>query len=367
MKKIIKLSCLIITSLILTFLLVAGSINVFRYASKNKDDFSYLSNKANKVILFIGDGMGVNHIENTELYLDKEMFFMSFEKKGYVNTFSKNTFWPTDSAAAATAMATGKKVYNTHVGSSFGKPYTSISEIAKENGLGVGIVTTDTLTGATPASFSAHAKKRSNADEIVNSQLQNNIDLYLGVGQETYVNYEEKFKAKGYEFVTDYKELKLTDSKVLGSFAKVNNYVADENPTLPILVNYTIDYFETNYPDGYFLMIEGAHIDKSNHSNDIMSMIKYLDEFDNSIKLVYDRLGNNEDVCMIVTADHESGKLELANNKEEITNELYKKTKHTKRDVYYLVHQKGNQEINKMPKEIDNTDIFTLTRTLLNI
>ena len=93
MKKIIKLSCLIITSLILTFLLVAGSINVFRYASKNKDDFSYLSNKANKVILFIGDGMGVNHIENTELYLDKEMFFMSFEKKGYVNTFSKNTFF----------------------------------------------------------------------------------------------------------------------------------------------------------------------------------------------------------------------------------------------------------------------------------
>ena len=70
---------------------------------------------------------------------------------------------------------------------------------------------------------------------------------------------------------------------------------------------------------------------------------------------------------MIVTADHESGKLELANNKEEITNDLYKKTKHTKRDVYYLVHQKGNQEINKMPKEIDNTDIFTLTRTLLNI
>ena len=56
-----------------------------------------------------------------------------------------------------------------------------------------------------------------------------------------------------------------------------------------------------------------------------------------------------------------------ANNKEEITNDLYKKTKHTKRDVYYLVHQKGNQEINKMPKEIDNTDIFTLTRTLLNI
>ena len=149
MKKIIKLSCLIITSLILTFLLVAGTINVYRYASKNKDDFSYLSNKANKVILFIGDGMGVNHIENTELYLDKEMFFMSFEKKGYVNTFSKNTFWPTDSAAAATAMATGKKVYNTHVGSSFGKPYISISEIAKENGLGVGIVTTDTLTGET--------------------------------------------------------------------------------------------------------------------------------------------------------------------------------------------------------------------------
>ena len=91
----------------------------------------------------------------------------------------------TDSAVSQSGLA-GKTAY----------------EIAKENGLGVGIVTTDTLTGATPASFSAHAKKRSNADEIVNSQLQNNIDLYLGSGKETYVNYEEKFVSKGYEFVT---------------------------------------------------------------------------------------------------------------------------------------------------------------------
>ena len=71
---------------------------------------------------------------------------------------------------------------------------------------------------------------------------------------------------------------------------------------------------------------------------------------------------NNQE-CINIVNDNSAFTL----TKEEITNDLYKKTKHTKRDVYYLVHQKGNQEINKMPKEIDNTDIFTLTRTLLNI
>ena len=81
--------------------------------------------------------MGQNHIKNTELFLDKKLFFTSIDKMGTVNTYSKNTFWPTDSAASATAMATGKKVYNTFVASNFGKPIKSISEYVKDKNMGV--------------------------------------------------------------------------------------------------------------------------------------------------------------------------------------------------------------------------------------
>ena len=158
-KRILRISCIAMCSLLTLLVIVTGSINIVRASTKNKEDFSFLEDDAKKVILFIGDGMGQNHIANTELYLDKDLFFTSFSKQGFVNTYSKNTYWPTDSAAAATAMATGQKVYNTHVGASFGIPITSITEIAKEAGLGVGIVTTDTLAGATPAGFSAQQKK----------------------------------------------------------------------------------------------------------------------------------------------------------------------------------------------------------------
>lgn len=243
-KRILRISCIALCSLLTLLVIVTGSINIVRASTKNKDDFSFLDGDAKKVILFIGDGMGQNHIANTELYLDKDLFFTSFSKQGFVNTYSKNTYWPTDSAAAATAMATGQKVYNTHVGASFGIPITSITEIAKEAGLGVGIVTTDTLAGATPAGFSAHASKRSATEEIIATQLEHSIDLYLGAGLETYTEYQTAFEAKGYQFITDYRNLVKTSEKVFGTFTEVKNYEAEEaNPTLPYLTEYAINYF----------------------------------------------------------------------------------------------------------------------------
>ena len=367
-KRILRISCIALCSLLTLLVIVTGSINIVRASTKNKDDFSFLDGDAKKVILFIGDGMGQNHIANTELYLDKDLFFTSFSKQGFVNTYSKNTYWPTDSAAAATAMATGQKVYNTHVGASFGIPITSITEIAKEAGLGVGIVTTDTLAGATPAGFSAHASKRSATEEIIATQLEHSIDLYLGAGLETYTEYQTDFEAKGYQFITDYRNLVKTSEKVFGTFTEVKNYEAEEaNPTLPYLTEYAINYFEENYPNGYFLIIEGAHIDKSNHSNNIMNMIKYMDEFDNSIELAYDMLIDDIDVCFIITADHESGDLGLAENVDEITDELYGSTDHTAKDVYYFIYQKDNEDLMQIPEQIDNTDIFDISSKLLYI
>ena len=134
-----------------------------------------------------------------------------------------------------------------------------------------------------------------------------------------------------------------------------------------MLTEFAIEYFETNYPDGYFLMIEGAHIDKSNHSNNIYAMMDYMSEFDNSIKLAYDKLGNNSDVAFIVTADHESGGLKLANNLDDISNELYTTTKHTHTDVYYFMYQKDSSDINDISLNIDNTNIFDIVKSLFDI
>lgn len=368
-KKILKISAITLLSAIFLFLGIAGCINIVRYSNIPDDDFSYLKGDANKVILFIGDGMGEAHIENAEMYLEKDLFINSIEKHGKVTTFSKNTYWPTDSAASATALATGEKVYNTRVAYENKKHIKTISELAKEQGLGVGIVTTDLLSGATPSAFSAHALKRSQTDQIIKTQLENKIDLYIGAGNETYSLYKTEWESKGYTFVQTYSELLNTkqEGKIIASFKSLGHTPSDDEATLSLVFEYAIEYFEKNFPNGYFLMVEGAHIDKMNHSNKVEEMIYYLNDFDKTINLAYDRFYNDPDFCMIITADHESGGLKLADSKAQITNDLYTTDGHTAKKVRYFIYQKGNDDINKIPNIIDNTSVFKINKNLLDL
>lgn len=361
--KLFKIT-LAILNIIVLFITIIGCILISRTIITNKNDYSFLEGKSNKVVLFIGDGMGENHIKVSSLFLEKEPIFSSFGKDGYVSTFSKQLFIPTDSAAAATALATGKKVNNREIAYHKNEIIDSISDYAKSLGYGVGIVTTDSLDGATPASFSSNAKDRSNTEEIIASQLQSNIDLFLGSGYDIYANYKDNFREKGYNFISKYSELTLTNKKLIGAFSKINNYNTDNNlPTLPILTEYAINYFENNFPNGYFLMIEGAHIDKMSHDNNIFEMIKYFDEFNNSIKIAYEKLSSKANASIIVTSDHETGKLQYTENVTSISNKLYKSSGHTSRKVKYFMYNKNNI-FDKVNKKIDNTDIYKICKAL---
>lgn len=332
-------------------------------------DFSALAGETNKVVLFIGDGMGENHIKATELYYDTSLFMSSLEKTGKVTTFSNSWASPTDSAAAASALATGQKYDNKEVSRHNGVDIKTISEQAKEKGYGVGIVTTDSLTGATPAAFSSHADSRGDDEQILIGQLDSQIDLFLGAGKSFYKQYEYSFSSeKNYTMIYNYSELSKTSEKIFGSFDKV---VAQEGtaetPTLEMLVQFALEFFEYRFPDGYFLMIEGAHIDKCSHDKEIKPMMQYLVSFDNCIEQAYNAL-NDQNVAIIVTADHETGALKSTNKKSKINNKLYGKSGHSKRQVpYYLyINSKNNVDIDKIiPEKIDNTDIYKIASTLL--
>lgn len=362
----LKIVGIILISIFIIFGLFICGLSITRNVIVNKNDFSYLKGKANKIILFIGDGMGENHIKISSTYLEKEAFFTTFKKEGYVSTFSKQIFTPTDSAAAATALATGKKVNNREIAYHNGENIDSIADYAKSLGYGVGIVTTDSLDGATPSAFSANAIDRGNTDEIIRSQLISNVDLFLGAGYGTYLEYKEDFNEKGYVFIDKYSALLQTNKKIIGSFAKINNYTTENDlPTLPLLVDYAIGYFEYNYPNGYFIMVEGAHIDKRSHDNLIFEMIEYFDEFDNAVKSAYDKLAKYDDVCFIVTADHETGNLEYTFDKTKISNELFHSGGHTSKKVKYYFYHK-DEMINKVDKTIDNTDIYKICKALIS-
>lgn len=132
------------------------SLSLALVACNDNGKFSELKGQSDRTILFIGDGMGDNHIKVTEAYMGKQLFFDDFWRPGDVITSCSNEFQATDSAAAASAMATGQKYQRGELAFKDGKNIQSISEYAKSLGKGVGIVTTDTLSGATPAGFSAH-------------------------------------------------------------------------------------------------------------------------------------------------------------------------------------------------------------------
>ena len=319
-----------------------------------------------KVILFIGDGMGPNHVYNTELYYGEQMYFSTFEYKTLVDTNSLSGV--TDSAAAATAMATGTRVINSLVAKDLSGDLTSITEIAKENKYGTGVVTSDLITGATPAGFSSHADSRDNASAILLSQRYAKLDLLLGSGD--YDRYESHFEGEGWTWVEEFDELSMKKKRFVATFDDVvYENGTNEEPTLTQLTTYAIEYMEKHYPTGYFLMIEGAKIDKASHSNDIETMMKNLMDFNNAVKVAEEKLiASGDAYSIIVTADHETGKLAKANSKPYLTDGLYHSAKHTDTPVNLYF----SSTLDTVPEIISknailNTDIFLLCRYLLAV
>ena len=370
MNKVAKIFITLAIIFIVICLSALGSylaIQSDRKNQLNKNDFSKYANYASKTVLFIGDGMGENHIKNAEIYNGSPTYISSIATHGYATTFSTSVAFPTDSAAAASALACGQKFDNKEVSRHKGVDVKTISEYAKEKGLGVGIVTTDALSGATPASFSSHANARGDTDDIISGQINSNIDLFLGAGASTYNTYKSQFESKGYTYSNDYSTLPTTKTKIIGSFDSVPaSNGTNTTPTLEMLTTFAINFFETNFSSGYFLMIEGAHIDKKSHSKKILPMIEYLTSFDNSVKLVADKFATQNDTAIVVTADHETGGLKLASQKADIKNSLYTRSGHSSTNVPYFVKLSANRAQNfTLPQKIDNTDIFKLCKSLL--
>ena len=173
MKKIfksiiLKMFLAIFISVAVVFGITVGGIRLHRINLSERYSFNYLTGGANKVILFIGDGMGDGHIDVTETYYEKEMFFTSFEKHGHVSTASLNVLKSTDSASTATAFATGEKVHNKEISTLNSKELLTITEQLKELGMGVGLVSTDTLVSQTIAAYSAHTSNEDNIEDIIN-------------------------------------------------------------------------------------------------------------------------------------------------------------------------------------------------------
>ena len=322
---------------LLAFILFAG----FLFGQTD----GYAQTKTAKyVFFFIGDGMGVNQVNGTEMYLAekdgrigvKPLTFTQFPYSTIATTYSVYNS-VTCSAAAGTALATGVKTKNGTIGmdSLHKSPLYSIAVKAKKAGKKVGITTSVSIDHATPASFFAHQPDRDMYYEIATDLPKAGFDFYAGSGFlepnskanknapniYTLFNEANYTVAKGYE---DFKAKKNKASKMIlmqqdNTDAHSIPYAIDRKPgdlTLSQITESAISFLTKDNKNGFFVMIEGGKIDWACHSNDAATVFNEVVDMDNAVKIAYEFYKKHpNETLIVITADHETGGIALGNGK----------------------------------------------------
>ncbi|MDB4285977.1 alkaline phosphatase [bacterium] len=275
--------------------------------------------KPQNIILMIGDGMGLSQITAGLIAKGNKLELERCKHVGLIKTFShKNLI--TDSAAAATALACGRKTYNGAISVDPYKqlPLPTILEIAHNKNLATGLVATSYIQHATPACFYAHQDDRNMYEEITEDLLSGTVDIAIGGGrrfieeQKDPAAFIKALSELGYEYFT-----KLKDAKKMTSGGRAIILAAEDH--LPSISSGRGSYLSkasefaieklTQIPDkkGFFLMIEGSQIDWGGHANDKDYIINEVVDFDKTIGEVLDFADENKNTLVIITADHETG------------------------------------------------------------
>lgn len=248
----------------------------------------------------------------------------------------------TDSAAGASAMATGFKARNgaVSVTPDGGRPRT-VMEAAKQAGKRIGLVTTAQIYDASPAAFSVHADTRDEAQSIVDQYLALEPDVLLGGGRDFFLpqaaggkrndgkDMLAAFAAKGYAILRDPQQLREAKAaKLVGLFSeKELELEIDRDPARePTLADMTRAAFQALTRDtgsgsdrGFVLFAENENTDEAGHKNDIAALIRALWAFDDAVAVALEFQKDNPDTLLIVAADHETGGLSATYARSELS------------------------------------------------
>ena len=299
--------------------------------------------QAKYVFYFIGDGMGVNQVQGTELFQGElkgeigisPLCFTQFPVSTVATTFSA-TNGVTDSAAAGTALATGNKTKNGAIGvlKDLETPVNSVAVWAKNSGRRVGIATSVSVDHATPAAFYAHEAGRSSYYNIGADLYRAGFDFYAGSDFVEPENQKDKNAKNLYKMADEYgyciargyneytKKSDKADKMILFQSKEASEkdrsaipYAIDRTEkdlSLEDITRSAIDFLSKDMSKGFFLMVEGGKIDWACHSNDAATAFREVQDFDNAIKIAYEFYKQHPDETLIVvTADHETGGIVL--------------------------------------------------------
>ncbi len=288
--------------------------------------------RARNIIFLVSDGMSLGTLTLAERYRLRhegrsshwlDLYARPDLRRALMDTASANT--PvTDSAAASSAWGCGHKVNNGSLNiDPTGRPRPPILQLAREAGLRTGLVSTATITHATPAGFAAQISARADEDEIATQYLATEIDVLLGGGAKFFdpaLRADRRdlladYARAGYAIARDRAALRHAppDARLLGLFAdshlpytldhRADPTLAATIPTLADLTRIALARLDT-HPRGFVLQIEGARIDHAAHANDIGALLFDQLAFDDAVGVASAFAADRDDTLVIVTSDH---------------------------------------------------------------
>ena len=334
---------------------------------------------ARSVILMIGDGMGTAQVEagrQEAASAGRQLAMDSMPLVSLVATTSAGG-GVTDSAAAATAMATGRKTVNGRLGiDPSGSPLPSIAESVKSAGGLIGLVTNCSVTSATPAAFVVHMPDRDMGRDIARAMVEARPDVALGGGAAFFVPtlFERARPAlhtaleSGYTVVMEMDEFEAASSlPLLGLFAMTDMpYELDrdpiEEPSLRRMTEKALALLASSSGDaGFFLMVEGGRIDHACHAMDGIRLAAEVTSFDDAVSAALEFARDRGDTLVIVTADHETGQLQVTGDGRLV----FGSDGHTDAPVPLFAEGPGQEWLGM--GSLDNTDIAKLIARALDV
>lgn len=272
------------------------------------------------VILLIGDGLGISHLTAGMVRQKSPLAIEQLPVTGLHKPHAYDDLI-TDSAAGATAFATGVKARKGTLGlNPDGEPVKNILEEAEANGYATGLVTTATVVHPTPAAFLAHLPLRNQYEAVAQQFLETEIDLFIGGGLKYFLpenasdeGVYQQLLDKGYN-LSSYREGRLQNIP-LDFSRKFGYFTAEGDPPkfsegrdyLPLASQLATRFLQRASRKGFFLMIEGAQIDWASHQNDQEYLIEEVLDFDRAVEEVMRFATRDKETLVIVTADHETG------------------------------------------------------------
>ncbi len=276
---------------------------------------------AKNIILLIGDGMGLSQISSAFYFKESLPHFARFNNIGLMKTSS--TVRITDSAAGATAFSAGKKTYNGAIGvDSDTVSISTIVEILSNEKWKTGVISTSSITHATPACFYAHVKSRGMEEEIAAQLSNSEIDFIAGGGLGFFddstrsdgKDYLQTLKNNGFTLQTEQLSATVDPNKkyaYLLASEHLPPVIEGRGDFLPQATKLALNYLSTG-SENFFLMAEGSMIDWGGHGNNADFLVSEMIDFDEAIGIALDFAEKDGNTLVIVTADHETGGFTLA-------------------------------------------------------